>query len=75
MYVYVYNEWMEWMFLFTLLYVYCLIMLFKQDDKYIYINLNVKSKSVKREEESEIILQNPVWVFCFDYIGCFVRVY
>ena len=59
-------------FIYFVVCIPSLIKLFKQDDKYIYINLNVKSKSVKREEESEIILQNPVWIFCFDYIGCFV---
>ena len=66
------NEWMEWMFLFTLLYVYRLLSSSSNKMINIYINLNVKS--VKREE-SEIILLYPVWVFCFDYIGYFVRVY
>ena len=43
-------------FIYSVVCILSLIMLFKQDDKYIYINLNVKS--VKREE-SEIILQIP----------------
>ena len=38
----------------------------------LYININ--GRSVKREEGWNN-LTNPVWVFCFDYIGCFVRVY
>ena len=36
-------------FIYFVVCILSLIMLFKQDDKYIYINLNVKS--VKREEE------------------------
>ena len=43
-------------FIYFVVCISSLIKFIKQDDKYIYINLNVKS--VKREE-SEIILQIP----------------
>lgn len=45
-------------FIYFVVCISSLIKFIKQDD--IYINLNVKS--VKREE-SEIILQYPVWIF------------
>ena len=49
-------------YLFTVVYVYHSIMLFKQDNKY-------KFKCKKCQE------RGPAWIFCLDYIGCCLRVY
>ena len=59
-------------FIYFIVCIPSLIMLFKQDDKYIY---KFKCKKCQERRRGEIILQNPVWIFCLDYIGCFVRVY
>ena len=47
-YIYVYNEWMEWMFLFTLLYVYCCIKFIKQAD------INIYKFKCKKCQEKEV---------------------
>ena len=58
-------------FIYFVVCISSLIKFIKQDDKYIY-----KFKCKKCQERREWNnLTYPVWVFCFDYIGCFVRVY
>ena len=58
-------------FIYFVVCILSLIMLFKQDDKYIY-----KFKCKKCQERREwIILYKSRLDFCIDYIGCFVRVY
>ena len=52
-------------FIYFVVRISSLIMLFKQDDKYIYINLNGRSVQVSREKRlgGEIILQIPFGFF------------